>query len=119
MKREGRRDQGAAWSPQSDSPSRACPGHAVRALWILPWGLALAWAAACAQPLPDATSSDARAYVQECGGCHAPYSPGLLTAAMWQVQVSRMDEIRRLRGLAPLVGDRRSEILGYLQRHAG
>jgi hypothetical protein len=73
----------------------------------------------CSQPLPDATSAEARVYVQECGSCHAPYAPGLLTGAMWEIQMGRMDAIRQARGLPPLQGDARSVVLRHLHQHAG
>jgi hypothetical protein len=30
-------------------------------------------------------------YVKECGGCHFAYSPGLLPARSWELQMSRME----------------------------
>jgi hypothetical protein len=32
------------------------------------------------------------AYVKECGSCHFPYSPGLLPARSWIVQLDRMQK---------------------------
>jgi hypothetical protein len=74
---------------------------------------------ACSRPLPDPDSPGAKAYVQECGLCHAPHDPGLLTPAMWQVQVERMEEQRRRRGLPPMTPDQTKLILDYLTAHAG
>jgi hypothetical protein len=57
--------------------------------------------------------------VQECGMCHAPHDPGLLTPAMWQVQVERMEDRRRQRGLPPMTPEQTKLILDYLTVHAG
>jgi mono/diheme cytochrome c family protein len=75
--------------------------------------------AACARPLPDAESPGARAYAAQCGMCHRPYPPGVLTSAMWDIQVARMDEMRRRRGMPPLGDTERRLILEYLHAHAG
>jgi hypothetical protein len=85
----------------------------------LRWLLIPAISAACAQPLPDAQSAGAKAYVQECGVCHAPHQPGLLTAAMWKVQFARMEQIRQQRGLPPTTAASQKLILDYLTTHAG
>ena len=75
--------------------------------------------AGCSRPLPDPESPGARAYAAQCGMCHTPYAPSLLTAAMWDIQVSRMDELRARRGVPPLDGADRTLILDYLRSHAG
>ena len=76
-------------------------------------------ATACARPLPDPESPGAQVYAAQCGMCHRAYDPGLMTPAMWEIQVARMDEQRARRGLPPLAdGDRRA-ILDYLRAHAG
>lgn len=76
-------------------------------------------AAGCAQPLPDAESPAARIYAEQCGLCHRPYAPRLMTAAMWEIQVARMDEMRARRGVPPLGPADRATILEYLRDHAG
>ena len=76
-------------------------------------------AAGCARPLPDAESPAARTYAEQCGFCHRPYAPSLLTAAMWEIQVARMDEMRARRGVPPLAATDRATILEYLRAHAG
>ena len=73
----------------------------------------------CSRPLPDPESPGARAYAEQCGLCHVAYPPGALTAAMWEVQVNRMDQMRHGRGLPPLEGEQRRVILDYLRAHAG
>lgn len=104
----GRSGSGGAMSP------RRARGRSSAILLTL-----VSVAMGCSQPLPDAESPAARLYVRECGSCHAPYAPGLLTAAMWEVQVMRMDAFRHARGLPPLSGDARSGVLHYLHKHAG
>src|SRR5215472_11282835 len=42
------------------------------------------------QPLPEQGTYAQRLYVERCGGCHRPYSPASMTAAMWEVQVEAM-----------------------------
>jgi mono/diheme cytochrome c family protein len=83
------------------------------------WTLVLAClGVACTHPLPDADSPGGRVYALECGVCHVPYAPGLLTPAMWEIQVARMDEYRRRRGMPPLDPAARRAILDYLRSHA-
>lgn len=76
-------------------------------------------AAGCTRPLPDAQSPGAQVYAAQCGICHVAYQPGLMTPAMWEVQVGRMDEHRRRRGVPPLDDADRRVILDYLRAHAG
>jgi len=72
----------------------------------------------CSRPLPDPDSPGAKVYAQECGICHAPHDPGLLTPAMWRMQVERMEEQRRRRGLPPMTAQQTQMILEYLTAHA-
>jgi hypothetical protein len=81
--------------------------------------LAFAAAVACSRPLPEGDSAEAKVYVQECGLCHPPIHPGAMTPAMWRIQVDRMDELRRRRGLPPLAESHRGLILSYLDRNSG
>lgn len=87
----------------------------------LPLGVAaflLPLLAACSAPLPDPESAGARLYQSRCSGCHALYAPGSLTAAMWKVQVDRMQgEVLRRSG-GPLTDEERAVMLSYLEAHA-
>ena len=104
----------------SRSTTRRADGSRTRAPgWWVSLGAGAALLAACSRPLPDAETPAARAYVAQCGICHAAYAPGLLTAAMWEIQVARMDEYRRRRGMPPLGTTDRQVILDYLRAHAG
>lgn len=80
---------------------------------------AVAAAIGCASPLPEPESQAAHVYVRECGTCHPAYPPHLLKAAMWRIQVERMEDIRKRRGLPPLTVVDEQTILDYLTRHAG
>jgi len=69
--------------------------------------------------MPDEGSYAAQLYVKRCGQCHQAYNPSLMTAAMWEVQVDRMQERMRQIGISPLSADERKVILDYLSSHAG
>jgi hypothetical protein len=69
--------------------------------------------------LPDSGSTEAQLYVNRCGGCHAPYNPHEMTAAMWDTQVTMMEVKIHQAGMPPLTSDERDAILEYLKRHAG
>jgi hypothetical protein len=69
--------------------------------------------------IPDQDSYQAKLYLSKCGQCHRPYNPGLMTSAMWAVQVDAMDQRMEQAGLPPLTPDERKTILGYLASHAG
>lgn len=81
--------------------------------------VALVLAAACSRPLPEGDSAEAKVYVQECGLCHPPIHPGVMKPAMWRIQVERMDELRKRRGLPPLAASARTLIIDYLDRNSG
>jgi hypothetical protein len=51
--------------------------------------------------------------------CHPPIHPSVMTPAMWRIQVDRMDELRRRRGIPPLAGREREIVLQYLEANAG
>lgn len=51
--------------------------------------------------------------------CHPPIHPAVMTPAMWRIQVDRMDELRKRRGIPPLVGHEREVVLQYLEANAG
>ncbi len=83
--------------------------------------VAVGWLAAvvgCTHALPDPDSPEAQLYRTRCGTCHALHEPRALTAAMWEVQVNRMRETVRRRGVPPLSDDEQTRLLGYLRAHA-
>lgn len=90
-------------------------------------GIALAWAAivlaltvaGCEKPLPQAGSADAQLYAQRCGGCHRPYNPHAMTAAMWEIKVAAMHDKIAAAGQPPLTPAQERAILDYLRRNAG
>ena len=72
----------------------------------------------CDAALPDPESLGARLYAQRCSSCHRLYAPGMLTAKMWVVMVSRMDVEFRRRGVSPLAATDRRRLLEYLHQHS-
>ena len=74
--------------------------------------------AGCTRALPDAGSPGAQVYAARCGTCHEPHDPHSLTAAMWGVQVDRMQETMRRRGVTPLDEHEKTLVLDYLRRYA-
>ncbi len=72
----------------------------------------------CDAALPDPESPGARLYAQRCSGCHRLYAPGVLTAKMWDVMVSRMDVEFRRWGVSPLAARDRQRLLEYLHQHS-
>lgn len=79
--------------------------------------LVVALVSACAPPLPDAESPGAQLYRARCGGCHRLYAPGVLTAAMWEIQMERMRHEMARRGAEPLDAIEQDTVLRYLQAH--
>ena len=75
--------------------------------------------AGCQQPLPEQDSYAGQLYVRQCGRCHQPYNPHAMTAAMWEIQIPKMDEKIRQAGLPPLEVAQKQVILDYLERNAG
>ncbi len=73
----------------------------------------------CQQPLPEKDSSAAQLYVRQCGQCHSPYNPRAMTAAMWEIQVPKMEEKMRQARLPALAPEQEKAILDYLARNAG
>ena len=69
--------------------------------------------------MPDEGSYAAQLYVKRCGQCHQAYNPSLMTAAMWAVQVDRMQERMKQIGISPLSADERNTIQDYLSSNAG
>lgn len=60
----------------------------------------------------------AQLYAARCGGCHEPYDPRSLTAAMWRIQVDAMMPKLVAAG-QPLSDDDKAAIVAYLTRNAG
>jgi Dihaem cytochrome c len=71
------------------------------------------------QPLPEQDSYAGQLYLRQCGQCHQPYNPHAMTAAMWDVQVPKMEEKIRQAGLPPLQAEQKRAIVEYLERNAG
>jgi len=65
-------------------------------------------------PLPADTPASYRA---ECGSCHLPFAPTLLSATDWKKVMANLD--RHYGDNASLEAPTRGEIDAYLQRHAG
>lgn len=107
---------------RGDSPApavRANPTAGFRWLPVMLAASALLFACSCSRPLPEADSAEARLYAERCGGCHSPYQPGLQTAAMWELTLTRM-EATRMRSAGIRLDDAdRHKILAYLTRNAG
>jgi cytochrome c5 len=80
--------------------------------------VSLVIAMGCTQKLPDAGSPGGQLYQARCGTCHALHEPRTLTVAMWQMQVERMRETMRRRGVTPLTEAEETLLLGYLRAHA-
>lgn len=87
-----------------------------RLVLTLACGVALA---ACSVELPEPDSAGARVLAARCGGCHRLYVPGLLTAAMWEMQLGRMRALFAQRGIPWLPPDEEATLRAYLTRHAG
>jgi hypothetical protein len=75
-------------------------------------------AVACSPDLPDPETPAAQLYVNRCNGCHRVFAPRSLTAAMWDMQVERMQGEMVRRGLPPLTKAERGTVLAYLHRHS-
>ena len=75
--------------------------------------------AGCQRPLPEQDSYAGQLYLRRCGQCHAPYNPHAMTAAMWEIQVAKMDDKIQKAGLPPLQPAQRQVLLDYLARNAG
>jgi hypothetical protein len=71
------------------------------------------------QPLPEQDSYAGQLYLRQCGQCHSPYNPRAMTAAMWEIQIPKMEDKIRQAGLPPLEAAQKQTILEYLARNAG
>ncbi|RMF24989.1 MAG: hypothetical protein D6760_02155 [Deltaproteobacteria bacterium] len=74
---------------------------------------------ACSRPLPEAGTPQAELYKSRCGGCHRPFHPGTMTAAMWKYQVERAERSRMVKAGQHLTPEEYRQILEYLTRNAG
>ena len=74
--------------------------------------------AACDTPLPDPQSAGGQIYQVRCSGCHRLYEPRSLTAAMWEVQIKRMQEEMVRRGVNPLTEQEHHLVMSYLKAHS-
>ncbi|HEY2388389.1 MAG TPA: hypothetical protein VGK30_15650 [Candidatus Binatia bacterium] len=74
--------------------------------------------AACAPNLPDPQSAGAQIYQVRCSACHKLQAPTSMTAAMWEVQVARMQEEMLRQAVNPLTEQERYLVLSYLKAHA-
>jgi hypothetical protein len=71
------------------------------------------------QPLPEQDSYAGQLYARQCGQCHSPYNPHSMTAAMWEIEVPKMEDKMRQAGLPTLEAAQKQSILEYLTRNAG
>ncbi len=69
--------------------------------------------------MPEQDSYGGQLYMRRCGQCHQPYNPRAMTAAMWEIQVAKMEQKMSQAGLPPLTPDQKQTILDYLLRNAG
>jgi len=82
--------------------------------------ISLVSATACQKrPLPESDTYAGQLYASRCGGCHVAFDPRSMTPAMWQVQVSAMQDKMRAAGIAPLTSEQRETIMDYLTRNSG
>ena len=72
----------------------------------------------CNASLPEPESPAAQLYQQRCSGCHRLYAPSVLTPAMWQLIVVRMELELQRRSLPPLQPEERQTILDYLRKYS-
>jgi hypothetical protein len=75
--------------------------------------------AGCQSKIPEEDTYAGQLYVRRCGNCHQPYNPQSLTAAMWEIQVPKMEQKIAQAGLPSLAPDQKDTILDYLRRNAG
>ncbi|MBI5889629.1 MAG: cytochrome C [Nitrosomonadales bacterium] len=75
-------------------------------------GLLLGLVMGLAHAIPDSAK-----WKEECGSCHVPYPPHLLSADNWQSLMGGLN--KHFGANAVLESNENSRILGFLQRHAG
>ena len=91
----------------------------MRSVFVAIVAMILLALAGCQKPLPEQDTYAGQLYARRCGQCHPPYNPHVMTAGMWDVQVSKMEEKISQAGLPPLEPAQRQAILDYLERNAG
>ena len=87
-------------------------------LRLVALGLCLARLAGCSTSLPDAESAGAQVYQVRCATCNRLYEPGSMTAAMWEMQLDRMQQDMVRRGVNPLTAQERHLVMTYLRSHS-
>ena len=68
---------------------------------------------------PEAGSPSAQLYQAKCGACHGAPDPAVHIDRVWASVLQRMQMRMKAKGITPLDKNELSEILDYLQRHAG
>jgi hypothetical protein len=81
--------------------------------------LLLALSGCAKKPLPEQGSAVEQLYANRCGGCHRPYLPSAMTAAMWNEEVVAMRLKIAQAGQPPMSEFEEHQIVDYLQRNAG
>ena len=116
-----RREQGPPTSSFGKLRTGLWSGRAAPAVAIALAALSLVSTTACQKrALPERDTYAGQLYASRCGGqCHVPFDPRSMTPAMWQVQISAMDDKMRAAGIAPLTPEQRKTIMDYLTRNAG
>jgi hypothetical protein len=71
------------------------------------------------QPLPEQDTYAGQLYMRQCGQCHSPFNPHSMTAAMWEIEVPKMEENIRKARLPALQPEQKQTIVDYLARNAG
>jgi len=65
---------------------------------------------------PDVAPVNNNEYLEECGGCHFPYQPGLLPAGSWEKMMLKLDD--HFGENAELGADVRKRLTQYLVNNA-
>jgi hypothetical protein len=91
----------------------------VKSRLIIVGALIIAAGGCAPKRLPEEGSAAQRLYATRCGGCHRPFQPSTMTAAMWSEQVEAMRLKMAQAGVAPLSEAEQRQILDYLERNAG
>ncbi len=93
-------------------------GFEVMKKYLLVFGVVLGVGCASGGHIPDAETSEAVVYQQQCGTCHALPHPKRNTYPQWEHLVDVMDRQRVEREVRPLTPDERIQILAYLKTHS-
>lgn len=68
---------------------------------------------------PEQGSAVMQLFLAKCGDCHRAPQPSSHTATVWPGVLQRMQMRMRAKARTPLDKNEMSQILDYLQRHAG